>query len=585
MAGVEIVRQRYIERFPIAEVVPDPDNPWQGDDEGVGESIDALGFYGAILLQEGTFRLVAGHTRIRQAQARGAECLPALVVEVDDLWQARALVGDNRTNQRGRFVDEPLGRVLARLRDADALAGTGFAEPDLADVVKRLDRAARATSSRRAVRPAETPEGTAEVVQGDARVLDGIADGSVDLIVTSPPYFALRSYRDGGEHYDGQIGSEPSPEEFLAALWACTATWWAKLKPTGSLWVNLGDKYAGSNPGPRPHGPASSISAHQQAGQDEQQVGYDVDTNIRPKSLIGVPWRYAIGCIDGLAAPDGQRWILRAEVVWSKPNGLPESVTDRVRRSHEQWFHLVKSEHYYAAIDEVRERHGDEPTQADYDAQRVTSWTYDDPAVSGHNRHSAIPVLNHPLGRVPGSVWSVPSEPLTVPDGFSEHFAAFPQEFPRRIILGWSPPAWCDGCGEPRRPVVEKSAEYLAHRAKYGDYNSDRRSDDGYDQNVHKAGAAPTPPAMEPRVVGYECGCDDQDAPTSRSVVIDPFGGTGTTAMVARALGRHGISVDLSADYCDLARWRIFESGHWQKSIDRTREEHEDDGTPVSTEA
>ncbi|MEK9724720.1 MAG: site-specific DNA-methyltransferase, partial [Rhodospirillaceae bacterium] len=136
------------------------------------------------------------------------------------------------------------------------------------------------------------------LVRGDAVSLP-LADESVDLIVTSPPYFALRSYTDGGEHYDGQIGSEDTPAAFLEALWAVTAECKRVLKPSGSMWVNLGDKYG-------------------------------------DKSLMGLPWRYAIGCIDNLGL------ILRAEVVWSKPNGLPESVTDRVRRSHEQWFMFTK---------------------------------------------------------------------------------------------------------------------------------------------------------------------------------------------------------------------------------------------------
>lgn len=130
-------------------------------------------------------------------------------------------------------------------------------------------------------------------ITGDsATVLAAIPADSVDLIVTSPPYFALRSYTDGGEHYDGQIGSEATPRAFLEALWTVTAECKRVLKPSGSMWVNLGDKYSGG------------------------------------KSLMGLPWRYAIGCIDNLGL------ILRAEVVWSKPNGLPESVTDRVRRSH-----------------------------------------------------------------------------------------------------------------------------------------------------------------------------------------------------------------------------------------------------------
>lgn len=320
------------------------------------------------------------------------------------------------------------------------------------------------------------PVGTASIREGNALHLP-LRDESVDLIVTSPPYFALRSYTDGGEHYDGQIGSEATPQDFLAALWAVTAECRRVLKPSGSLWVNLGDKYAGGGG---------------QWDKDERaaalQVGRSTSTGgktwgFRAKSLMGLPWRYAIGCIDDLDL------ILRAEVIWSKPNGLPESVTDRVRRSHEQWFMFTKEPRYFSAVDEVREPHtGTTTPQAPRKMESGDGVTH---RVGGTDGAA----LN-PLGKLPGSVWTIPSEPLKVPDWLGvDHFAAYPQEWPRRIILGWSPP---DG------------------------------------------------------------------------VILDPFGGTGTTAMVARALGRYGISIDLSRDYLRLARWRVWKSGHEYKTHARS---------------
>jgi len=294
-----------------------------------------------------------------------------------------------------------------------------------------------------------------------------LADDSVDLVVTSPPYFALRSYQDGDEHYDGQIGSEPSPQEFLEALWAATVEMVRVVKPSGSIFVNLGDKYAGSNG--QSGGPSqlsgATYSPDGTRTKAAKKGGYVPKTSVRTKSLMGLPWRYAIGCIDDLDL------ILRSEIVWSKPNGLPESVTDRVRRSHEQWFHFTLEPRYFSAIDEIREHHK-EPERS-----------------------------TNPLGKLPGSVWSIPSEPLQVPDHLGvDHFAAFPQEWPRRLILGWSPP---DG------------------------------------------------------------------------VVLDPFVGTGTVPMVARALGRTGVGVDLSADYLRLANWRVFQSGHAAKTMRRTNQERQ----------
>jgi DNA modification methylase len=336
---------------------------------------------------------------------------------------------------------------------------------------------------------APPPLGTATVIKGNALDLP-IADESVDLIVSSPPYFALRSYQDDGSHYEGQIGSEDTPQQFLESLWAVMAECWRVLKPTGSCWINLGDKYAGSGG----HNNAELVRAQSGGGKYpaamvegftrnapkgyNKNSAFDDAESIRAKSLMGIPWRFAIGCIDGKAAPEGQQWILRAEVVWDKPNGLPESVTDRVRRSHEQWFHLVKQGSYFAAVDEIRDRYSENKpwgmrTLGQSDLTRGGHLTGKD--MDWHR-------IENPLGKLPGSVWEVPTEPLKVPEELGiVHFAAFPTAFPIKIIQGWCP--------------------------TYG-------------------------------------------------TILDMFGGTGTTAMVAKALGRNAISVDLSGDYCRLAEWR-----------------------------
>src|SRR6266498_82492 len=183
------------------------------------------------------------------------------------------------------------------------------------------------------------------IIRGDALRLS-LRDNTVDLIITSPPYFALRAYGTGHEM---EVGSEATPHAYLEALWAATREMTRVLKPTGSIWVNLGDKYGGGV-WPSKHGKGATTLREfgPKTGQSPTPPARSLGME---KSLIGLPWRYAIGCIDELGL------ILRAELIWSKPNGLPESVTDRVRRSHEQWFHLVKSPRYYAAVDELREPH------------------------------------------------------------------------------------------------------------------------------------------------------------------------------------------------------------------------------------
>lgn len=386
---------------------------------------------------------------------------------------------------------------------------------------------------------------TAVIMRGDARHLP-LADASVDLIVTSPPYYALRSYTDGGEHYDGQIGSEATPQEYVAALLECTREWMRVLKPEGSLWVNLGDKYNSAQSNQN----LTGVTARPRGGQKTYTPGWRGSTVevIGQKSLLGLPWRYALGCIDDLAL------ILRAEVIWFKPNGLPESVTDRVRRSHETWFHFVRQPRYFSAVDEIREQHT-APTRIpgvnsmggrNANITRTATGTYEGPS---------------PLGKLPGSVWEIATQPLKVPDQLSvDHFAAFPMEWPRRIILGWSPAGICTACGEARRPVVERERLQVrkSEAATRGRGTANVFRNDGIFMSSGQTNAT---------LIGYACACPDTTAPTHPAVVLDPFGGTGTTALVADMHGRHGISIDRSADYCRLAAWRTRDPGERARAL------------------
>ncbi len=325
--------------------------------------------------------------------------------------------------------------------------------------------------------------GSARVIRANALALP-LEDASVDLVVTSPPYFGLRSYQDGGEHYAGQIGDEATPGEFVDALLAATREMVRVLKPSGSIWVNLGDKYSQPGKGERNMQGVGGSIVHKVGERQANRSAVGLSYGAPAKSLIGVPWRYALRCIDDLGM------ILRAEVIWSKPNGLPESVTDRVRRSHETWFHFTKEPRYFSAVDEIREEHNYAGMGLTWAERKATGNRYD---ATGHVGHGSGGMAANPLGKLPGSVWTIPTEPLRVPDHLGvDHFAAFPTEWPRRIIRGWS-------------------AEGMT--------------------------------------------------------VLDPFGGTGTTALVARALGRHGISVDMSADYCRLAEWRTNDPGQLAKAM------------------
>lgn len=408
---------------------------------------------------------------------------------------------------------------------------------------------------------------TALVIRADAAHLP-LPDASVDLIVTSPPYYGLRSYTDGGEHYQGQIGSEVTPAEYVAALVACTAEWMRVLKPSGSLFVNLGDKYSTGNSGDR------NNSFNERSGnapgakvQERSQVRSLPVPGMQPKSLLGLPWRYALAAVDQLGL------ILRAEIIWAKPNGLPESVTDRVRRAHEQMFHFTRQPRYYSAVDEIRE-----PQQSLGERHNGRSGYVGAP--DGIARSFTERALS-PLGKLPGSVWQIPSQPLTVPPELGvDHFAAFPMELPRRIIQGWSPPGICTACGEGRRPVSdidrlvlrrldgERSKSAVPGKTNAGGYRGEvSRIITGY-----VCACTRRPHTHLTREGEFDCHEQDCDVfrlpPTGPAVVLDPFGGTGTTALLASALGRIGISVDMSGDYCRLARWRTTDPGERARALE-----------------
>jgi hypothetical protein len=139
---------------------------------------------------------------------------------------------------------------------------------------------------------------------------------------------------------------------------------------------------------------------------------------------------------------------------------------------------------------------------------------------------------------------------------------SYPPELVRRIVLGWSPREVCTRCGEGRRPVVVKGEHRMAGHG--GSYAATPYDPDGRAHGVkHGHGASSLRTVADRTITGYECGwiCKDDTAETTPGVVLDPFGGTGTTALVASAFGRVGISVDLSADYCRLARWRTTDPG------------------------
>lgn len=389
------------------------------------------------------------------------------------------------------------------------------------------------------------------IVRGDARRLP-LSEGSVSCIVTSPPYFALRSYRDGGEHFQMQIGSEETPAAFVEALLVCAEEWRRVLRPDGCVWVNLGDKYVSGTSTPRSNITSPAGYGNEKNFNPTDRRLSEVEAGARVKSLMGLPWRFAIAMIDN-------GWILRQEVVWSKPNGLPESVTDRPRRSHEQWFMFTKEPRYYAALDELREPHEASTWErAQYPTDKAMTARNAGPITGGQNKWNGP----NPLGRLPGSVRSVPTEPLVVPQsekdrlGLPDHFAAFPQAWPEWILTGFAPlRGICVVCDEGLRPVVEREFRGEPNRGE-GDKQQQRAggTQTGGTANVTLGRTDD----VQRQITGYACPCGPEGTtPTRPPLVLDPFGGTGTVAGVARKLGANAVSVDLSHDYSRLAAYLL----------------------------
>lgn len=249
---------------------------------------------------------------------------------------------------------------------------------------------------------------------GDAvATLAEMESGSVDCIVTSPPYFALRDYG-----VDGQIGAEPSPQEFVAALVDVFREARRVLADDGTLWVNLGDSYQSSG-GMEGVGPNAKVGStkRQATGRTRPRSG------LPAKNLLGIPWRVAFALQD-----DG--WILRNDIIWAKPNAMPESVTDRLSNRHEHLFMLSKSRRYWFDLDSVREAGVKYPAGA-VDASSPARGVSDYDAASGFNGggHKGGYRGTHDVGRNPGDVWTIPTQP------FSEaHFATFPVAIPERCI-------------------------------------------------------------------------------------------------------------------------------------------------------
>jgi DNA modification methylase len=250
-------------------------------------------------------------------------------------------------------------------------------------------------------------------MEGDCRaVLAGLPAGSVHTVVTSPPYFGLRDYG-----HDGQIGLEPTPDEFVAALVAVFREVRRALRDDGTVWLNLGDSYAGGGCGAR-----DEMRWPKQSRNDHMPVHAKASTGLKNKDLIGIPWMVAFAL-----RADG--WYLRSEIIWAKPNPMPESVTDRPTKAHEQVFLLSKGPRYFYDADAVREVDGGRPSGNGF--VRDHRLTYQNADGTGRGNEEQ---WEPGRGRNKRSVWTVATQPYP-----GAHFATFPPKLIEPCILAGCP--------------------------------------------------------------------------------------------------------------------------------------------------
>lgn len=343
---------------------------------------------------------------------------------------------------------------------------------------------------------------TVTILLGDVREqLKTLADESVHCVVTSPPYFGLRDYG-----MPGQIGLEATPLAFVEVMVEVFREVRRVLRDDGTLWLNLGDSYASGTKGSGGNGDTSTLgpksggngisAAGIKRSVDRQAMDvrrFDIaGAGLKPKDLIGVPWRVAF-------ALQADGWYLRQDIIWSKPNPMPESVTDRCTKAHEYLFLLSKSGRYYFDADAIAEGAvADHPPgnkshkgKAAYDAgdgkhrtkQGLVAYSARQRAVPPRHAglassdQSGLDEVGRGGKRNKRSVWTVATQPFK-----EAHFATFPPALIAPCILAGCP----------------------------------------------KGG-----------------------------LVLDPFGGAGTTGLVADRLGRDAVLIELNPEYASIAERRI----------------------------
>ena len=336
------------------------------------------------------------------------------------------------------------------------------------------------------------------IIEGDCiKGMDSLPEGCVQTCITSPPYFGLRDYRGGKE----EIGQEDTVEGYVSKMVEVFRSVRRVLRDDGTLWLNFGDSYIAQYnvaPPPQTIGGQRGMPSDFIPGNRKKQKG------LKHKDLIGIPWRVAF-------ALQADGWYLRQDIVWNKPNPMPESVEDRCTKAHEYIFLLSKSQRYY------------------YDHEAVKEDSVFASEQEGHAKRNRR------------SVWTVNTK------GYKgAHFAVFPTDLIEPCVLaGTSAHGCCSACGSPWQRIVEKTGQFQRRWSKNNAEGSPYNGQ-GSMQNTYET-------------VGWKPTCKCKDASTTPCTVLDPFTGSGTTCVVSLKNGRNFVGTELNPEYIRIAQDRIAE--------------------------
>lgn len=397
-----------------------------------------------------------------------------------------------------------------------------------------------------------------------------IAEGvKVQMCCTSPPYWALRDYG-----CEGQLGLESTPEEYIANMVEVFRLVRELLADDGTLWVNMGDSYAGSG---------GAGGDYNEGGLREGQAKYPGRKGLPAKNLVGIPWRLAF-------ALQADGWILRSDIIWSKPNPMPESCTDRPTKTHEYVFLFSKKPKYFYDADAVREPSLPDSRDKLWGTTAVTSrHDHKHDAQRGMQQYrtqkDGFVHMNNPLGRNLRTVWTIPTAPYP-----ESHFATFPPKLAETCIkAGSSERGICPRCGKSWVRVTTKGEANKEWQKACGGNNDGKYH--GQARKNYESAKAENPSDVKRRILEgmkehvtitwqpvCHCVIDPNCAPSSTTffppvpaTILDPFAGSGTVGQVAESLGRYWLLIELNPEYEKLIMKRVAQPSLFTPEMRRER--------------